>query len=283
MSAHRPIHRREFLRTSAAALAAGAVMGPMAVARARPLPVRPGVQLYTLRLVLPNDFMGVFDRLAAIGYREVEFVGYHGRTPAAVRGALDAAGLASPSAHFSIEDLEANTDAAIETAGVIGHRYLVIGSLPEDRRRTLDEYRRTADALNTLGERLRAAGLRLAFHNHDVEFAEMGGTTGYDVLLRETDRGNVAFQLDTYWITRAGRDPREYIQRNAGRFPLWHLKDTAGPPGHVMREVGSGVIEWDSLFALAGRAGLEHAYVEHDEAGDPLRSVETSWRFLSRM
>jgi sugar phosphate isomerase/epimerase len=258
-------------------------MGPMAAARTVSRKIRPGVQLFTMRLILPNDFMGVFDRLAAIGYREVEFAGYHGRSPATVRGALDAAGLTSPSAHFSIEDLEANTEAAIEAAGAIGHRYLVIGSLPEDRRRTLDAYRRTADTLNSLGARLRAAGLRLAFHNHDVEFAAMDGTTGYDVLLRETDRDNVTFELDMYWITRAGRDPLEYIDRHSGRFPLWHLKDTDGPPDHTMREVGSGVISWDALLRSAERAGLEQAYVEHDEAGDPLRSVETSWRYLARI
>jgi sugar phosphate isomerase/epimerase len=274
--------RRDLLRAGAAA-SAWAMLARPSTALAAGSPVPLGVQLYTLRTIFPNDFMGVFDRLAAMGYHEVEFAGYHGRTAQVVRGALDAAGLAAPSAHVQLDELEQGLDSVLVDARVIGHRYLVIPGVAPERRRSLDDYRRLADALNAIGARSRAAGVQLAYHNHDAEFEALDGSTGYDVLLEATDASSVAMELDMYWMIKGGRDPLSYFQSHPGRFALWHLKDDSGPPDHAMADVGAGVIDWAALFASAELAGLRHAFVEHDEPGDPLRSVEASARFLQRL
>ena len=276
------MRRRQFLRTSAAAAGGLAVLGSAPAPRMSSVPERLGVQLYTLRDVFPHDFMGVLDTLARMGYREVEFAGYHDRAPSAVRGALDSAGLTAPSAHVQLEELERNLDAVLEAAAVVGHRYVVLPSLPEDRRRSLDDYHRLAETFNRLGERARRASVGFAYHNHAFEFETFGGgRPAFDVLLEETDPAHVAFEMDLYWVTAAGHDPLAYVQRYPGRFPLVHLKDSAGAPDHTMREVGRGVIDFPAFLARAERAGLRHVFVEHDEPEDGLASVRASYRYLA--
>jgi sugar phosphate isomerase/epimerase len=241
------------------------------------------VQLYTVRELLQQDLDGTLARIAAIGYREVEFAGYLGRRPHAVRTALATAGLTAPSAHVPLETARADWRGALEGARVVGHTYLVIAWLPERDRQTLDGYRAIADLFNRLGEEAAAAGIRFAYHNHAFEFVPLQGRVPYDLLLERCDPRRVAFELDVYWITRAGQDPLAYFARWPGRFPLLHLKDSAGPPGHRMMDVGAGVIPWPRLLARREEAGVRHAFVEHDEPPDPLASIRASHAYLRRL
>src|SRR5262249_13311920 len=235
----------KFLAVTGAAVASS-VWHPGSSVAAR-LPT-PGVQLYTVRDLLQADFEGTLTRLAAIGFREVEFAGYHGRSPQVVRAALNGAGLTAPSAHVTIEAAREDWSRALDAAHAIGHTYLVIAWLPEQDRRTLDGYRAVADLLNQLGERAKAAGIRLAYHNHDFEFPKVEGRIPYDVLLERCNPASVAFEMDLYWITKGGQDPLAYFARWPGRFPLVHVKDSAGPPDHRMMDVGAGTIPWRAIF-----------------------------------
>ncbi|MBI4544527.1 MAG: sugar phosphate isomerase/epimerase, partial [Gemmatimonadetes bacterium] len=124
---------------------------------AAPVLERIGVQLYTLRTRLRQDFQGTLARVAEIGYREVEFAGYFGHTPQQVRTALDRLGLAAPSAHLPLELLRGEFERTLEAAHVMGHRYLIVAWLPEAERRDLDGYRRLAAWFNRAGERAREA------------------------------------------------------------------------------------------------------------------------------
>src|SRR2546428_895006 len=192
-----PTDRRAFLHTlGAAALAAG-----LDRARVGPLP-RPaatldriGLQLYTVRGALERDFEGTLDRVAAIGYREVEFAGYYGKTPHEVWVALEKRGLAAPSAHVPFETLKGNWRGALEDARVVGHRYVVVPWIPPDERRSLDGYKRVARLFNRAGAVARELGLQFAYHNQAFEFARLGGRVPYDVLLADTDPKLVALEL----------------------------------------------------------------------------------------
>jgi sugar phosphate isomerase/epimerase len=272
--------RRRFL----AALVGFATAAPIGgrAARASRLEVV-GIQLYTVRDLLQRDFEGTLARLAAIGYREVEFAGYFGRSPQAVRAALQTAGLEAPSAHVPIEAARNEWRRALEAAHVAEHKYLVVAWLPERDRASLDRYRAVADLFNRVGEQARAAGLQFAYHNHDFEFARLEGRLPYEVLLERCDPRYVAFEMDLYWITKGRQNPLDYFARWPGRFPLIHVKDSAGPPAHQMVDVGAGTIRWPAILGRRKQAGIQHYFVEHDEPAAPLASARASYEYLRRL
>lgn len=281
------MHRRTFLQTSAA-FAGGALgalaFGPdVALGAGRPaIPAKISVQLYSLRSIFPNDFVGVLEALRMMGYEEVEFAGLHERDPAVVKAVLDDVGLAAPSAHVPIEAFEADTDAALAMARTLGHRYVIVPWLAENRRQSVDDYARFAAVLNRTGERARAQGMQLAYHNHDFEFNTFGGPrSGYDVLLAETDPALVAFQMDLFWVVTAGKDPVAIFEQHPGRFPLVHVKDRTA--GGQMANVGEGAIDFRRIFAASERAGIRHAVIEHDNPTDPLAFARTSITNLRAM
>lgn len=276
--------RRDFIRALGAAALAPALQ-PLAPSLYRRPPLRKldriGVQLYTVRHQMEKDFEGTIARVAATGYQEVEFAGYFGRTPRAVRALLDKNGLAAPSSHVSLAPAEWR--AALDAAPVVGHRYLVIAWIPPEQRRTLDDYKRAAERLNRAATEAKAAGLQFAYHNHDFEFQPLDGKLPYDVLLAETDPKLVQLEMDLYWIVKGGQDPLVYFGRWPGRFPMVHVKDSAGPPDHRMVEVGAGKIDFKKIFAQSDQAGIRHYFVEHDEPADPFASIRASCEYLKHL
>ena len=247
----------------------------------QPLLDRIGLQLYTIRSLMAEDMAGTLGAVAAIGYDEVEFAGYFGHTPAAVRGWLDSAGLSSSAAHVGMGDLMgAGLETAIETAATLGQRWLVLPWMPEEMR-TSDGYRALADMLNAAGETAAAANLRVAYHNHAFEFdtVDDDGTTGYSLLLEHLDPSLTDLEIDFHWSAVGGVDSAALLRDNPGRFTLCHIKDLSADGR--MADVGAGEIDWAGLFALSDTAGLLHFFVEHDQPGDPLASIEASYRYLS--
>lgn len=267
------MNRRTFV--AAAAVAAG--MGI-------PRPTRPalGVQLYTLRRAMAVNPSRTLARVAAIGYREVEFAGYFGVAPAALRGLLAAHGLTAPAAHVDALD-PAAWRAALAAAGVLGHRYLVLPWVPPERRRSLADIRGLAAACNRAGAEARAAGLRFAYHNQEYDLAPLEGRIPYDVLLGETDPALVELEIDVYWMIKGGHDPLAYFARWPGRIPALHLKDSAGPPAHRQADVGAGRIDFRAILAQRDRAGTRHFFVEHDEPADAFASIGASYAHLQRL
>ena len=245
---------------------------------------RLGLQLYTVRTEMERDMERTLTRIAQIGYREVEFAGYFGRSPAQVRALLAARGLTSPSTHVPYAELTgANWQRALDDAKAAGHQFVTIPWLAPADRATLDGWRRVADALDRGGELAKAAGLRLAYHNHDFELMPVEGQLPLDVLLANTDPALVSFELDLYWMVRAGQAPLDYLARHPTRITMLHVKDSAGPPAHRMVDVGQGRIDFRTILARADRAGVRHAFVEHDQPKDPMTSVRTSYRNLARV
>jgi sugar phosphate isomerase/epimerase len=221
--------------------------------------------------------------VAQLGYKEVEFAGYFERPPRAIRQLLQRNGLSSPSAHVSLGTLNDGWFRTLDGAAEIGQKWLVVPSLPTDARDSLDAVKRTAETMNKAAEDAKPYKIRVAFHNHDIEFTEVGGRRILDVLLEETDPKLVEFELDLYWITKAGADPFDYFARFPKRFPLVHVKDSTGAPEHRMVEVGKGSIDFAKLFAAREQSGTKHFFVEHDNPADPMASVGTSVRYLKNL
>ena len=269
------MQRRQVFHALGAAFAASALGGSAgALAQDRRVD-QVGLQLYTLRNEMGQDFEGALARVAEIGYREMEFAGYFGRSANEVRQALDSNGLNSPAVHVQLGAVRENLQVEIEFASTVGQQYLVVPSVPGNER-SADDYRSHADTLNRAGEECRRAGLKMAYHNHDFEFEPTSGRIPYDILLEETDPELVAMELDLFWIVHAGHDPLEYIAAHPGRFSMLHVKDrdAAG----AMVDVGSGMIDFAAIFANADSAGFRHYFVEHDNPGDGFSSVTNSFR-----
>jgi len=273
--------RRTFVETIAGAgLAAVLPRVPLTAHRARIEKI--GLQLYTVRKAMQADVEGTLARVAATGYKEVEFAGYFGKSPTEIRALLDRFGLSSPAVH--VGSLAADAwRASLEAATTIGHRYVVVPWIPAEQRGTLDGWKRVAENFNRVAAEARAAGLQLAYHNHDFEFAPVEGRIPYDVLLESTDPHLVQLEIDLYWMTKGGQDPLTYFQRWPGRIPLVHVKDSAGPPDNKMVDVGAGTIDWKRIFARRDQAGIRHFFVEHDQPADLFASIKASYDYLSKL
>jgi len=286
MNEGRGMPRREFVGVLAAG-AVGAITRPSSLVPRPPTRLGPiGLQLYTVRDLLKQDFEGTLARVAAIGYREVEFAGYFDHAPEQVRAALDRNGLTAPGAHVPFESIENAWGATLHTATLVGHRFVVCAWIPEERRRTVDAWRTIGDRLNQAAAACRDAGLQFAYHNHSYEFVPLEGRLPYDILLEHTDPALVRLELDLFWITYGGGDPLAYFSRYPGRFPLVHVKDMAPKPApdvapeRVMVDVGRGSIDWKRIFTRSREAGIEHYFVEHDQPADPLASIRASYDYL---
>ncbi|MEJ2257297.1 MAG: sugar phosphate isomerase/epimerase [Woeseiaceae bacterium] len=238
------------------------------VADAPPL----GVQLYSVRDLMAQDVAATLDLVASIGFAEVEFAGYFDHTPAEMRRMLNAAGLKAPAAHIAKNRFRDEIDRVIEEAIEVGHGYVIVPWLSEEER-SLGDYRRHAEDFNRYGEACAAAGIQFAYHNHAFEFDETDGEIPYDVLLAETDPALVQMELDLAWARAGNADTLAYLTAWPGRFPMFHLKDLrAGEEA----DIGTGEVDFDTILAHAGIAGLKHGFVERDNATEPAASLRAN-------
>lgn len=240
-----------------------------------------GLQLYTVRDLMKADLPGTLRKVAQIGYKEVEFAGYYGRTPAQIRALLKQNGLTSPSSHIGLDILEKDSVRAFADAKAIGHQWVTMPYIPEERRKTVDDWNKIIDLLNQLGPQAKAEGLRLAYHNHDFEIRPVDGVRPLDMMLSKTDPALVDFEMDLYWVVFGGGDPLDFFNRYPKRFALVHVKDSAGPPDNKMVDVGKGTIDFPKIFAQSDKAGIKHYFVEHDQPADPIATIRNSYKYLA--
>ena len=288
------VNRRTFVGT----LAAASVFGPRLTWASNPDHIeKVGLQLYTVRDQMKSNFDETIAKVAAIGYKELEFAGYFGRTPQQVRAVLDKNGLTAPSMHVDYPSLGEKFAQVIADSQVIGHQYIVCPWIDEKQRQQPDGWKRAAEAFNKAGELSKKAGIQFAYHNHHFEFVKVNGKYAYDILLEETDPNLVKLEMDLCWITVAGQDPLKYFARYPGRFPLVHVKDIKNiphpkKPGEWapfddvvpnMTAVGSGVIDWKKIFAHSSEAGIKHYFVEQDQASQPFESIKASYAYLEKV
>lgn len=263
--------RRKFLRS--AAIVSAAACSPLAALAQGRRVENVGLQLYTLRNELSQDFEGTLARVAELGFKEMEFAGYYGRSASNVRRILDRNGMTSPAAHIQLQALRDDLEGEVERAAILGQKYIVVPILPESQR-TISEYQRTADYLNRAGEVCKQAGIKMGYHNHNFEFEETDGQIPYDILLNETEADLVDMELDLYWIRNADVDPIRYFENHPGRFSMLHVKDM--DEFGRMAEVGRGEIDFAEIFSYADTAGFKHFFVEHDRPGNGLASIAVS-------
>ena len=271
--------RRTFVKaTGATAVASVFPPGPVRLAADRLDKI--GLQLYTVQDLMKLSVERTLSQVAAIGYKEVEFAGYYNRPPRAIKQLLDDNGLSAPSAHIPLAALRGPWNRTLSDAAEVEHKWLVIASITDADRNSPEAIRRTADLIHKASDDAKFYKIKLAYHNHDVEFQQVGGKRIYDQLLELTRPSELQAEMDLYWITKGGGDPLQYFKRWPGRFPMVHVKDAGPPPGYAMEDVGKGTIKWGEIFAHRREAGIKHFFVEHDNPPDPIASITTSYRFL---
>lgn len=286
------IKRRDFIINSGLALGALAIVPSFAFS-AKPKNI--GLQLYTLRDEFSKNVKGVLEHVSKTGYKAVETYGFSsekgffGTSAKDFKKILADNGLKAPSGHYDFSSFikDNNTDflkASIECANEVGSEYVVIPWLEESLRSNLDDYKRIAQKANEAAVLCKQSGLKLAYHNHDFEFKKYGNQTGYDILLQETDKKLVDFELDLYWVVHSGNDPVEMFKANPGRFTMWHVKDMDKSKAEWNTEIGEGSINFKSIFAEAKLSGMKHFYVEQENnySPNPSESIITSWQHVSK-
>lgn len=235
---------------------------------------RLGIQLYSVRDLMAVDFAATLELVAGIGYRDVEFAGYFGHKPAQVKAMLDAADLQAPSAHLPYSAFLENPGKVLEHATAMGHQFVVVPWLDTDLR-SLDHYRQHAENFNRWGELCKDAGVQFAYHNHQFEFEETGGTVPFDLLLAETDPSLVKFELDLAWARAANADPVAYFKAWPGRFPLLHIKDFDASGNEA--DIGDGDVPFAVIFEYLHTAGAKHGFIERDNAKDISYSLQKNY------
>jgi len=254
-----------------------------------------GLQLYSLREEFPKDIKGTLEKVAKAGFKEVELYGFSkktqffGMSATELKALLDANGLKAVSGHYMLGTYLADGNqeeliAAIEACKTLGSKYLTVPYILPDVRKTEADYHRIAKLLNVAGKMAKKAGLQLAYHNHDFEFTKFGDTNGFDILLKETKKKLVQFELDLYWVVRSGNDPKTLFAANKRRFSMWHVKDMDKNDPKLNAEVGTGSIDFKSIFAEAKLSGMKHFFVEHETnyKPDPLGSVTKSCEYIKK-
>jgi sugar phosphate isomerase/epimerase len=281
--------RRTFMKATGAIAAAACAGVDRLAAKQLPMPI--GLELYSVRDLLPKDFDGTLAQVRSAGYTVVEAAGFYNRSAADFRSAMDKAGLRCISAHYTLSLLETQLDSLIEYAHALGLEYMICSSSGGTHRDpaakgpdTLDDWRWRADEFNRIGEKLKAAGITLGVHNHVPEFAVFDGTIVYDELLRLTDPKLVVFEMDAGWVIAAGYNPIDYLKQSPERFPLMHIKEVLrGPDGKFhAKTVGRGMLDYQPILSAA--TGLKQYFIEQEEFEmDPMQELRIEAEYMRKL
>lgn len=243
-----------------------------------------GIQLWTLRDDMQKNVNETLRKVAELGYKSLETYGFDGNFYGKkAREFSDFCRGLGMNVHSSHTGITVDTAASFANqAAEAGLSFLVLPSMMGRPEKSLDDFKKTAEEMNVIGEQCLKSGIRFAYHNHDFEFRTMEGKLPYDILLQYTDPKLVSFQMDLYWVTRAGHDPFKYFDLHPGRFTTWHIKDMAVDGKSCI--VGNGRIDFKNLLEKAGQAGLERLFVEQEQydEGTPLYCAGKSLQYIQK-
>lgn len=227
-----------------------------------------GIQLYTLRDVLPKDPKDVLKQLASFGYKQIEsYEGaqgmFWGMSHTDFKKYMDDLGMKIVSSHC---DINKDFEKKAAEAAAIGMKYLVCPWIGPQQ--SLDEFKKFADEFNQKGEICKKNGIRFAYHNHDYSFKAMDGQLPQDVMMNGTDAGLVDFEMDIYWVVTGGQDPEAWCKKYKNRFRLCHVKDRSKTPGtdngKNSVDLGTGAIDFAKVLKTAKLNGMEYFIVEQE-------------------
>jgi sugar phosphate isomerase/epimerase len=255
-----------------------------------------GLQLYTVRNEMSKDAKGTLKKIADIGYTFIENAGYsngkfYSMTKEEFKTIIDDLNLKMVSGHIGLgnetgeKGLINRFEEVCKDANYVGQKYIGTGWLALDKRKTIDDYKKLAEYLNIGGNIAKEYGLKIFHHNHDFEFVKINGEVPYEVLLNETDENLVTFELDHYWTKKAGVDSLKLMKDYPGRFSLWHIKDMDNTEKQAFTEVGTGIIDYSTIFKQKSLSKMDYFFIEQDSCLNhpPVKSIEISFNNLKKL
>jgi sugar phosphate isomerase/epimerase len=276
--------RRQFIERASILLAAGAVLPGCLQSGDKKKKI--GINTYTLHDMMNQEPIKTLELIAQVGYTWIEVAGYsegklYGIEATRFGNIIRDLGMELISSHCALYPDTA--DRIADDAVKAGLKYVVLPNIPRDKRNTADDFFRIADDLNKSGEIVKTRGIKAGYHNHPFEFARFGDTSGYDILLNNTDPELVTFQPDLYWIVAAGHNPTDYFEKYPGRFEMYHVKDMEKEPGNQSTPIGSGRIDFEPMFNKASVAGMQYFFIEQEEFNHNTReeSIKLSFDYLN--
>lgn len=299
--------RRDFLKTASGAAVATFALRDAQAATPYPLGLPLGLQLYSLRDLLPKDFDGTLKAIAAAGYTEVEAAGYYAMSAQEFKQSVDAAGLHCVSGHYPLDMLGPNLENVVKYASELGLQYIVCSSpslkdpsrvkvspkSPEYHEAwvqafTLDDWKWNAQQFNEIAARVKGYGMKFGYHNHTTEFHKAGKLLGYDVLIQQTDPELVTFEMDCGWVAVAGYSPVEYLTKYPTRISMLHVKDfdlKNRKEPLLSTELGHGTIDYRAIFEAAKKGGhVTHYFVEQEEFDmPPLEAIKVDAEYMRNL
>lgn len=289
--------RRDFVKAGATSLVCASALleSNSMLAAIKKLPL--GLQLYSVRDLLPKDFAGTLKQLGELGFKEVESAGYYNHSAAEVKQALGDAGLKLVSAHYAHDPLSKDIDQIIDFHHQLGVGHIVCSSPgrspnhdPKVKEMTLEDWRWNAGEFNKFGEKMSAAGIKFSYHNHIPEFHVTDGVLPYAELMRLTDPAKVTFEMDCGWVIVGGGDPVEMLHKYPKRISMLHVKDfnladknERGEP--KVEEMGLGTVDYRPIFEAASKTGhIEHIFVEQEAFTMPWQqSLKTDADYMRKL
>jgi sugar phosphate isomerase/epimerase len=316
------MNRRQFIASSAALTSTAFIAGQEVFAS--PLLKDIGIQLFSLPKVLEKDFGAGVQMLSAMGYREIEMYGpfpfsskkaidrwatitpslgfsgsgYFGKSGKEVHAIFTENKISVPSIHTDLETLRHNMSQLAEAAKTIGFTYVTLPAIPEENRKTLDDYKKMVDEFNVIGEQAKKSGLRFAYHNHGYGMQEMEGKVPLHLIIEKTDPNLVFLEMDLYWTVAGGGDPVKYLQNYPNRYKMMHVKNMkqkvrfsgdGGDPKQwielfpYMATADDGVFDLKSIIEAAQKSGVKHFFVEQDMVKDPEIALKKSIDYLKSL
>jgi sugar phosphate isomerase/epimerase len=285
--------RREFLKT-AGLLGSGLLVhnylsGCNSASPAKDVKKAFGIQLYTLRDVLPSDPKAILTQVASFGYKEIEsYEGdkgmFWGMKNTEFKKLMDDLGMKIVASHC---DIDKDFEKKAAEAAAIGMNYLIcpwLGPQPK-----LDEFKKAAEKFNQRGEVCKKNGIRFAYHNHDYSFKPLEGQMPQDVLMQNTDRDLVDYEMDIYWVVTGGEDPLTWLNNYPGRFKLSHVKDrkknVPATEGNASTVLGTGSINFKEILATASKNGMTHFMVEQElyEGTTPIDAAKADADYMKKL
>jgi sugar phosphate isomerase/epimerase len=291
--------RRSFLLSAGAGVTAGSWVSSIALAAGSKIPL--GIQMWTVKSEAEKDLEGTLRKLYALGFREIEFAGYYGKTAAEIGNLLKIIGLTPVSTHAGADDIVAKPDQIIADAKTLGLKYIICSSPMSSAAKAKLDWGKKMDALdpgdwklnatlfNKFGKQVKESGLTFGYHNHHVEFKKFGDKTAFDTLFGETDPALVKIELDVGWAVAASADPIAILNKYKGRVVALHVKDIGklDPDPHkaTTTAVGEGTIDWKKVIGTARDNGVKHYFYEQEEpfTRPILESAKMSADYLSKL
>jgi len=302
-------NRRDFIRISTAGAAGVVALGTFACqsgskkasqeeAQTKAAEVDPksfgvGLQLYSIRDAMTEDALGSLKKVSDMGYKNVELADYvdgkfYGYTPKEFKKVVNDLGMEIISSHTAVEAggiTQENAQKMADDHAEVGVKYCVQPWV-NDEDRNVEKYKKMIADWNEVGKIMKGVGIQFAYHNHNFEFANLDGIVPYyDIFMPEMDADLITMEIDMYWVTKAGQDPVEMINKYPGRFQLFHFKDGSQktePYYEVVKDditsVGSGYIDFKRIWAAREKAGMKYMFVEDDNQGNgkPFEGIKTS-------